>query len=50
MDRTMLPDSLGDDHQKITKYNQLDNLGKTFCASTIHRDIMSIIQKEESRN
>ena len=33
MDRTMLPDSLGDDHQKITKYNQLDSLGKTFCAS-----------------
>ena len=50
MDRTMLPDSLGDDHQKITEYNQLDSLGKIFCASKNHRDIMSIIQKEENRN
>ena len=50
MDRAMLPDSLGDDHQKIIEYNQLDSLGKIFCASKNLRDIMSIIQKEENRN
>ena len=36
MDRTMLPDSLGDNHQKITEDNQLDIYDKIFYACKNH--------------
>ena len=36
MDSALLPDSQGDDHQnKITEYNQLDNLTKFLCIQKI---------------